>query len=331
MSMPTLTTEQIHQTADAIAAKGERPTQVRVRAALGRGSFTTIGEAMKGWHEQQSQQAQQEVAKVEMPKDVRERLESAGATLWAAATAEADRRLAAEREALAEARQQADVEIAENKEALTVLESEAAGMEDEIATLRESLTAAEQARSEAINRATKAEQESQHQRSSIERLEGERADLREQLAAANEKSARSEQLVDDLRTQITKMQTQADQAAAKYDAGVRELREQLDAVMERAIRGEQRADGLGAQIEQMQAAADRAEQQHQDVVGRMEGEQKQLRERLDTVNDRAARAEQQVADLTAELSRERDRLDALLQGQGKPQPRRGGPKKDSDA
>jgi len=330
MSMPTLTTEQIHQTADAIAAKGERPTQVRVRAELGRGSFTTIGEAMKSWHEQQSQQAQQEVARVEMPGEVRERLESAGATLWAAATAEADRRLAAEREALAEARKQADVEIADTKEALTVLEEEAAKMGDEIATLRDSLTAAEQGRGEAINRATLAEQESQHQRSSIERLEGERADLREQLAAANERSARSEQLVDDLRSQITKMQTQADQAAAKYDAGVRELREQLAAAKEGAVRAEQRADSLGAQIEQMQAAADRAEEQHRDVVGRMEGEQKQLRDRLDTVNDRAARAEQQVADLNAELTRERERLDALLR-QGKPQPRRGGPKKESDA
>ncbi len=322
----TLTVEQIHQTADAIAAKGERPTLARVRSALGRGSFTTIGEAMQSWREQQAQQAQQEVAKVEMPGDVRERLESAGASLWAAATAEADRRLAAEREVLAEARKQAADEIAESKEVLNILESEAAGMEDQIATLRESLTAAEQGRGEAINRATKAEQDVQHQRAAIERLEGEQKELRDRITDETERRVRAEQTTEGLRSDLARMQAQAEQAKQEEA----DLREQLVAANERAVRAEQRADSLSAQIEQMQAATDRAEQQHRAAMDRLEGDRASLRERLDTVNDRAARAEQQVADLTAELTRERERLDALLQGQGKPQAGRGpGSKKDA--
>lgn len=48
-----LTTEQIHQTAQELTEKGINPTLANVRSALGGGSFTTIGEALKTWKQAQ--------------------------------------------------------------------------------------------------------------------------------------------------------------------------------------------------------------------------------------------------------------------------------------
>ena len=52
-----ISTADILAAADALAAQGKRPTLAAVRAALGGGSFSTIGEALKTWHKPDSEQA----------------------------------------------------------------------------------------------------------------------------------------------------------------------------------------------------------------------------------------------------------------------------------
>ncbi|MCG3810126.1 DNA-binding protein [Psychrobacter sp. Ps4] len=47
-----LTTEGIHAAADKLQANGTTPTQTKVREALGGGSFSTIGEALKTWKQE---------------------------------------------------------------------------------------------------------------------------------------------------------------------------------------------------------------------------------------------------------------------------------------
>lgn len=145
--MTGITTETIHAAADQLAAAGERPTLARVREALGGGSFTTISEAMKTWR--QAQEAEHALAQVEIPEAVAERLEAATGALWEAAVAEAERRLQAERDALAEARAEAEAEVAEAREAVETLEREAVEREQRIeALVAERDTQAERATAE---------------------------------------------------------------------------------------------------------------------------------------------------------------------------------------
>lgn len=46
-----ITVDKVHAAADALLQRGETPTLAAVRRELGRGSFTTISEAMRSWRE----------------------------------------------------------------------------------------------------------------------------------------------------------------------------------------------------------------------------------------------------------------------------------------
>lgn len=197
-----LTTETIHAAADQIAEQGKRPTLAAVRAALGGGSFTTIGEALKTWRE--AQEAEGVLVGIDLPEAVAVRMETAVASLWQAATEEAERRLAAEREALAEAREAAEAEVAEAREAVETLEREAEAATAEIEALKAALA-------EARSEAQKAE------------------------AAAAEKAARLEAAVQ----QISAADQRAEASQARAEAALieaAELRGQLNALKAPASR-----------------------------------------------------------------------------------------------
>lgn len=129
-----LTVEQIHETADELAAKGERPTLAAVRTALGGGSFTTISEALKTWRKAQSEE--HELAEVQVPDTISERTQALQAAIWQAAVAEAERRLNAERDALQVAQETAAAEVSEAREAVQTLEAEAEQAKAEIERLQ---------------------------------------------------------------------------------------------------------------------------------------------------------------------------------------------------
>ena len=64
-----ISTAEIHAAADALAAQGKRPTLAAVRAALGGGSFSTIGEALKTWHKPDTAHTQE---KAQIPTAITE-------------------------------------------------------------------------------------------------------------------------------------------------------------------------------------------------------------------------------------------------------------------
>ena len=129
----SLTTQQIHATADQLQQDGIKPTLAEVRKALGGGSYTTISEAMKTWRaEQQETEALQQV---DLPSSIKERLQTLGAELWQASNAVANERLQSEREALALAQSQADAQIAEMAEAVASLEAEQTDLLQQLDTL----------------------------------------------------------------------------------------------------------------------------------------------------------------------------------------------------
>lgn len=44
-----ITTNDIHTAANTLVARGKKPTLAAIRAELGTGSFSTIGEGIKTW------------------------------------------------------------------------------------------------------------------------------------------------------------------------------------------------------------------------------------------------------------------------------------------
>ena len=117
-----LTTEQIHATAQELTEKGINPTLANVRSALGGGSFTTIGEALKTW--KQAQKDNEKIKQVDIAPQIKDKADLLIGELWQNALDLADERLKLEREALAVAQQQADAKVAEMAEALAQVEAE---------------------------------------------------------------------------------------------------------------------------------------------------------------------------------------------------------------
>ena len=117
-----LTTEQINQTAQKLTEKGINPTLANVRSALGGGSFTTIGEALKTWKE--AQKDNEKLKQVDIAPQIKDKADLLMGELWQNALDLADERLKLEREALAVAQQQADAKVAEMAEALAQVEAE---------------------------------------------------------------------------------------------------------------------------------------------------------------------------------------------------------------
>jgi hypothetical protein len=103
MARPGITREDVHRSADALLAAGERPTNERVRGALGRGSPNTIGPLLDSWWAQLAPRLQQQVAMPELPDVVRRAFAGAWAQALAAGREHAEAHVAPERAALAHA------------------------------------------------------------------------------------------------------------------------------------------------------------------------------------------------------------------------------------
>ena len=117
-----LTTEAIHAAADKLHADGITPTQTKVREALGGGSFSTIGEALKTW--KQELQEHEQLKKTDMPDAIKDEGIVFIAKLWQEADQIANTNLSAEREALAIDRAKTQAEIDDANEAIAALEAE---------------------------------------------------------------------------------------------------------------------------------------------------------------------------------------------------------------
>lgn len=129
----TITVELIHATADELYSQGIKPTQISVRKALGKGSFSTISEALRIWRAEQETVA--ELAQVVLPQEIAERADILVAQLWDTAQSIANDKLIEEREALATARTNMDMEMADMAEVVATLESEQADMAEQVERL----------------------------------------------------------------------------------------------------------------------------------------------------------------------------------------------------
>lgn len=115
-----ITTADVHATADALAAAGKKPTLAAIRAALGTGSYSTIGEAMKSWEKQ----AAQEAPAATTPQAVTNKAAELAAQVWAIAQELAEQQMQAAREEIEKQRQAMEAQRVEAVELADALAAE---------------------------------------------------------------------------------------------------------------------------------------------------------------------------------------------------------------
>lgn len=215
-----ITTQDILDTADRIAAEGGTPTLAAVRSALGGGSFTTISEAMKAW--KASKQVQATPMRDPAPAAVADRMGEVATEIWALALELANGRLQSEREAL-------DVARAEMEQA----QAEAAELADQLAAELEGAqaTVAEQAAAAAVLRA-----EIERQADQVGRLTAELGESKTGAQATAAALTEAHARVDQLSSMLD--QERAARSAAEKKAGEAEQQVAVLATIETGLRAD---------------------------------------------------------------------------------------------
>ncbi len=203
-----ITTADIHAAAEALATQGKKPTLAAIRAALGGGSFSTIGEAMKTWKAQEQKEAQTPAA----PQAVTDRASELAAQVWAIAHDLAEQRLKAEREALEQQRQELEAQRTEATELADGLAAELDSARAQINKAREEIeelrkTAAVLAANveNATERAVRAEQQADAARTAETAARVEAAELRGKLEASKPAATKQQRASDGPTTQSLPM------------------------------------------------------------------------------------------------------------------------------
>ena len=125
-----LTKDDIWRAADELDEDGTRPTLAAVRKKLGRGSFTTIQDAMSEWKHRQQESTR---TSGDPPPEVGERARALAAELWVVAFSAADRALAGERVRIAEQEAMLRTQLAEAAEAADELGAEVECLKQDLA------------------------------------------------------------------------------------------------------------------------------------------------------------------------------------------------------
>jgi len=304
--MFTITEEKIIETAEALKAAGKNPTQVAVREALGgKGSFATIGPALKRWKD--GQKVEHALAEIQVPEAVTERLEQLQGAVWQAAVSEAERRLVAEREALKTAQEAAVAEVAEQLESVAQLEAEATEQASRISNLEENengLSVHIQNLSSEL--ATAKEEHKAAAHAALDEIAA--AAIR--TDAAIERAERAETLHSECQTQARadlaelRKEHKAEQTAMKQDvkdaktAATDQLKLAESKTQEQAERA-----GKAEKAAQVSAAGEQACQSRLEAAQR---EAEQTQKRLAALEEKASQAIQDAAELRGELKAIKD-------------------------
>jgi chromosome segregation ATPase len=237
-----LTTADIHAAADKLHAEGINPTQTKVREALGGGSFSTIGEALKTWKQELQQHKQ--LKQTDMPDSLRDESTVFIAKLWQAADQIANERLTAEREALAIDRAKSQAEIDDANEAIAALEAEQA---ETLNLLKLSDEKAQQATSEAEASANE-----------IVSLNTFITDLNHKLDIEQERTAAAT-------ATLTATNDKLDSTRAQLD----DTNDQLTKAKESIATYKATNSAQAADIERLQADATKSKQAHQVTIDKL--------------------------------------------------------------
>ncbi|BDU21591.1 DNA-binding protein [Dyella sp. GSA-30] len=252
---------EVWAAADAVLARGERPTVERVRTELGRGSPARVGQLLEQWWEHLAQRLKGHALLPELPGEVAQ----AFAEAWRLALAHADttaqvalreehNRLFAEQTSLTQERKlweialaEAQADLAEGANKLTQGElqlAERQGLVDRLTT-----------------EVTDARQQRDHLQIHVGRREAELDALRADHAAAQAHirsvEDRAHQQVDQARLEIKALRQQQERTQREHEKQVAKLMAQCDALRAAARSAEQAAAHQAGQVAALEAAVSR--------------------------------------------------------------------------
>lgn len=196
-----LSDEAVFAAADAIAARGMRPTQTGVREEVGSGSYSTIGPALKRWWAAKKESAA--LADVDLPESVEAKGRELLALVWReastrartghdalqAAVAELERAVEEAEAEGARAVETIERELEEEREARSDLTRQVRALELDLAGLRAEAARVEKAEA----RADRAEQRAERLEAAKDQALADLAAARADLAAAQAERAALEE------------------------------------------------------------------------------------------------------------------------------------------
>lgn len=279
----------VFEAADAVLARGERPTVERVRLELGRGSPARVGGLLDQWWEQLAGRLRGETRLPGLPAEVAQ----AFTAIWQQATLQAqavvEQSLAAQRQVLIEER-----------EHLAQLQEQ--GRLD-AARVRQQATEAMASRQAAETRLADLATLLDQRAAQIEDLRQQRAELNSQRDEALAQTA-------DLREQLQALHSQSQQARIDQERYTRDVEDRAFREIDRA-REESKA--LSAQVKESREhlqGAQKALQANQVALAKAKEEGAQHRMEVCAAQDQLARQQLGEADLRAMKNQLQQRLEA---------------------
>lgn len=322
-----LTEAMIHKAADELVALGKNPTQAAVRAHLGGGSFTTIGEAMKTWHKAREEQAAR-AAVVRLPDELEGKLDGVRQILeaaWTLALRQADDRLTKEREALEKVRLETESRVTELQENIELLEAEHMATAEVLVDREEQLQAAEdrhrRMQEQLLNQSGLTASAKEHYVNELHKRE-----LAEQKAAdavahgqhLAEQLERAQQQVERLQSQLDNQQQQnqqqnqelqqAQQVAALSQQAEGQAQQQLVSIQQelKALRDKHDEQAEALQISRSTTeVAEQVREQAEKLAEKLRVEAKEREAQLNAALQETAALKATVASLEAHKERER--------------------------
>ena len=291
-----ITREQVIRAAERIQERGERPTNPRIRAELGEGSYSTINAHMKEWRaqaaEEQAPEPEPEAPQApDVPEAIMQQAQQLAGQLVTAAWRESDTRHAeaveAERRALA----------AEYEK----LRAERAGHNAEIQELNDALARLEEQGQEAV-----AQEQAQTEgvRQELEAVRRQHADTREELAAVAATGKADRERITELRQELEAVRRQAaeaDQQARQQAAeAAQEARGQADEIAR-----------LKRELEAAQGATAQAQKALEDQQRQHESELEEWRRELDAAERAKAASDATQRSATDAVTQLQERLSGL--------------------
>lgn len=243
--------------ADAVLARGERPTVERVRSELGRGSPARVGQLLEQWWEQLAQRLKGHALLPELPGEVAQAFAEAwrlalahAGTAAQAALVEEHNRLFAEQTSLTQERKlwetalaatQAD--LAEGASKLAQVELQLAERQGLVEQLATQVADGRQQRDHLSGQLA-------HQQSELDALRVEHAAAQAHIRAVED---RAHQQVDQARQEIKTLGQQHERARREHGKQVAELTAQCDGLRAEVRTAEQSAAHQAGQVAALEA------------------------------------------------------------------------------
>ncbi|NOG32933.1 hypothetical protein HLB35_16245 [Halomonas sp. TBZ9] len=291
-----ITEQQVIKAAERIAERGERPTNPRIRAELGEGSYSTINKYMAAWRASQQEpeapKPEPEAPKEpEVPETITAQAHKLAEQLVTAAWRESDAKhaeaieaerhaLQAEFDKLKAERQRHDAEIEDLELALERLEQQG-----------EEAVAHEQAKAEEVRREL-AEVWQQH------------ASTREELAAVKAREQAAQERLNELRDEVEVARRQTAEVEqrmrdeqAKTDKHVRSIGDEMGRVM--------------ASLEQYKEQAKAAKAAQEEAEKRHTAELEEWRQEVDTAEKALATSDATQRAATDAVTQLKERVEGL--------------------